>query len=1253
MNVLSIKASDIENWTNREPRRAQELLPKLLWKLILASSNNIEDHHFPFENAVQYNGYDGFIKTTDNNPFYPNGISVWEFGTDEDIKGKFNKDFNKRSQNPNNIDPKQATFCFVTSRIWNHREGIAEFTIKKQKEGIWKNVRIIDANNLEMWLDQCPSVSVWFSKIIGKDAYDLIDLATYWDNIVSKTNPQLTVEFFRIGREKLITEEIMNLIEKNEKLIILSTDSKIEGILTIAAELLENQDIKYKQLLSKIIVALSSEALNNACQNFNDSIIIPAFKNEKDQINIQGTIIIPTEKNGPIDLLYKNSARCHLPSRRHRDFSASLESIGFNANEADKMTYDVKCRFSPLLQKLTSDVNLKMPYWLQQNNDKILVPALLANAWDSNYNGDKEAIELLSGKSFDEYIESIQDFTIGDSAPIFNLDNSYACISVNELWDILLQSITGNNFKRYKECVKMVFSEKDPVYELPEEKRSFASLYEKQSRFSSRLKKGLILSMTKIVEFGEDDKTSGFCSNSVNECNALVTEIFDKLNSRQDWFTICEYIPDFVEATPDVIAGVIEKNIKDEASEFWCLFENLDSSFFGRTYYTSILWALEKLMWLEQYCIRAVYSLVKIAEKKFNYKMKNSPIDSLYKFFCLWNPQGFLSLEDRILLLSKIIKEYYFTGRNLIDILFPSGPGIVDNLLEFEWRYIEKKKIEVTTKDYYNSIKIIAEHFVKTLTVCYDDWKLIIKYFPIFDKAFETLKVDKNDLVLSIPDDDKLKLCKDLICKISRHKKFANEDWSLPENTLNKLEQLYDILLPNSPLKYVAFYSHDFYGMNPCVFDKENYDYEKEKNELQKERVETLEKIIDEFGLDSLYQIVPQVSDIDLLVNSLTCSKYVDNITIDFIKTAHNKIPRFAEMLVNSMYYVKGISFFHSLVDNESKDVQFIINQLPIKPDVIELIDKMSEEQQIAYWENVNVWILPKEKEFAQYCLIKLLQANRPYSVMKQLCFDDFGNSEIILEALHQGLLYYPNSENNGICLNSISSYELEELFEKLYNDKNVDPLQVSRLEFAYVQKFDLDFEPKCLIENLLSDPSLFLEIISCFYKNDDHSDEVLQKVGKSVLTNTFEVLRRIKQLPGQQGNEINKENFDNWITEVRKLAKERKYEKACDMEIGKILSYSPIDEDGVWPHKYVREFFELNSSEILENNFRIGLFNQRGVHAVTGGDEEEKIAKKYYDYAEKLRISYPRTSYILKTIGDSFKSESQCERARELKGYY
>ena len=176
MTILSIKASDIDNWTSKEPRRAQELLPKLILKLILATSNNIPDHHFPFEKAVQYAGFDGYLEVSDTSPFCPTGISVWEFGTDENIKSKFNDDFKKRSDNPNGIDKSETTFCFVTSRIWNHREGITEFTKAKQKDSTWKGVRIFDANNLEMWLSEYPSVAAWFSKIIEKQFDDIMSL---------------------------------------------------------------------------------------------------------------------------------------------------------------------------------------------------------------------------------------------------------------------------------------------------------------------------------------------------------------------------------------------------------------------------------------------------------------------------------------------------------------------------------------------------------------------------------------------------------------------------------------------------------------------------------------------------------------------------------------------------------------------------------------------------------------------------------------------------------------------------------------------------------------------------------------------------------------------------------------------------------------------------------------------------------------------------------------------------------------------
>ena len=109
----------------------------------------------------------------------------------------------------------------------------------------------------------------------------------------------------------------------------------------------------------------------------------------------------------------------------------------------------------------------------------------------------------------------------------------------------------------------------------------------------------------------------------------------------------------------------------------------------------------------------------------------------------------------------------------------------------------------------------------------------------------------------------------------------------------------------------------------------------------------------------------------------------------------------------------------------------------------------------------------------------------------------------------------------------------------------------------------------------------------------------------------------------------------------------------ACDIQIGKILSYSPVDEDGVWPHKCVRDFLEKTTSETINDHICIGVFNQRGVHTVTGGDEEEQFAATYNEYAQKLQLLYPKTAYIVKEISDRYKCESRFERARELKGYF
>ena len=248
MGITYISAAEIDLWTDKDPRRAQELLPKLLWKLILATCTTINDHHFPFEKAIQYSGFDGYLNiddqqgTSTRSAFIPQGISVWEMGTDKNILKKFNDDFDKRTSSPGTVVPESTSFCFATTRIWNSRQGIAEITRKSETETNWRSVRIIDANSLEMWLAECPSVAAWFAETIGKSISGIQTIESYWTNAIINTSPNLTPSFFTKGR-KSILERIISLSLSGTKQFVLVDRCVHEAILTITAELYASKEL--------------------------------------------------------------------------------------------------------------------------------------------------------------------------------------------------------------------------------------------------------------------------------------------------------------------------------------------------------------------------------------------------------------------------------------------------------------------------------------------------------------------------------------------------------------------------------------------------------------------------------------------------------------------------------------------------------------------------------------------------------------------------------------------------------------------------------------------------------------------------------------------------------------------------------------------------------------------------------------------------------------------------------------------------
>lgn len=473
--MFIIKANELEKWTDSEPRRAQELLPKLIWKLIMETSRTITDIHFPFEKAIQYNGYDGYLVTDDEMGFYPSGTSVWEFGTDKDIKSKFNSDYDKRSNDPNGIDSKTTTFCFVSSRIWNHREGITEFTQKKIKEKTWKNVRIYDANSLEMWLSKCPATTTWLLEIMGRPAKGLTDAEDYWDYTTDATPYRLTNIFFTYNPCNF-ANQLKNLYDKKTKNVLLLATSEIEGILSLLADLKNDNSNSSKRLLSKIVIATSREGFENVCSEYHDCIVIPIINVPGSVLNTNNLVLKPTEKNGAIDLRNKNVPRLTVPDWRRKNFHEAMVSLGYRSDEADTMLSDFKCRFAPFYRNITNNMNYKMPTWMnfEEQTLEVMIPALLANEWETNYSGDAEILSILSGKSYDDYKEGLEKSIVNSDLPIYRLNTTWGCIYVKEIWDILAKSITSTYLQRYLSSVRQVFSECDPTYELPEENWQFA-----------------------------------------------------------------------------------------------------------------------------------------------------------------------------------------------------------------------------------------------------------------------------------------------------------------------------------------------------------------------------------------------------------------------------------------------------------------------------------------------------------------------------------------------------------------------------------------------------------------------------------------------------------------------------------------------------------------------------------------------------------------------------------------------------------
>ena len=117
-----INVGDIKNWPNVKQKHCQSTLPELVRRLILAHTvNAVEEFDYPSGDSVAIGGWDGRLKTSAVSPFFPNGASGWEIGTEKSAPQKAESDYKKRTADPMGLSLKDTVFVFVTPRPWPGR----------------------------------------------------------------------------------------------------------------------------------------------------------------------------------------------------------------------------------------------------------------------------------------------------------------------------------------------------------------------------------------------------------------------------------------------------------------------------------------------------------------------------------------------------------------------------------------------------------------------------------------------------------------------------------------------------------------------------------------------------------------------------------------------------------------------------------------------------------------------------------------------------------------------------------------------------------------------------------------------------------------------------------------------------------------------------------------------------------------------------------------------------------------------------
>lgn len=1245
-----VTANDIVKWTETNKRRAEEILPLLIQKLLLVSCEP-KEINFPSGDLVQTGGWDGVLDVDKGNQFIPSGKSGWELGTSSNVAKKANGDYEKRTITPKPFRRRESTFVFVTSRLWLKKNTWVNI---KKKERKWKDVKGISAEDIETWLAQCPSVHRWFSRLLGKRTDRLWDLDHAWDSLSKVTTVPLSSELFLNGRDHQ-KEELLKKLENASSIIRVKAQSKNEAYGFVLSSLRTNSVFS-----NKVLVVRDQSSWDWLSEFDNPLVLIPEGFSPKGlgSAIAKGHFVI--EAVGDYD---SASASIQLERMPRGERIDALKSMGVSDQHAEQIYSDTHGYLEPILRhsKLIP-LDRILANWSSEISSDVLFAVLFATEWEENNKDDRKAISSLAGMAYEDFEKVITELSKQSDPPIRLLGNVWQVISKIDMWHIIAPRLSKLQLDRLGIVVKQLITDIDPSFDLKPEERYMASIKGAIPLYSSRLKQSVADSLALLASYGDNYLIETNLKPS--DCVRMwVRQIFEPSNDAKSWYSIGRSLPSLAEAAPEEFLSAVANMSKGEMPPIFGLFESEGNGIFGGCPHADLLWSLERISWNKSYFSLVSSALARLAEIDPGGKYSNRPFRSLVDIFLGWINNTQTTYDERLQIIKDVLLDRHpRITWNLLIALLPHNTSYTSGINKPVYRdWAIETGSTVLLSEYRAYVSEIENLLFKEVERDINERLLdllsnIGKYDDEQQKKFIDYLKNKNVEMLS--DSARQKATDKLREFISQHREFRDAKWAEDDDLLNQLEEIYikiesaDIVTKNLNL-FNDYFPH---LIHPVVIKDSDY---KQKEELiTKARIAAIEKIFEEkgfAGVEELTEASNYPTSIGHVLPKSKCSSEFQLKIEEWIGKDNAKFLEVVRMLIASKQDDAYAYTEQLLADNTHWSIKIKTNLLlsmPVEERTFAIVDKQSDEIEKDYWNRLyNYGFFFKKLSEAQYVANKFLEHDRPLAALGSISqyLERSGDESVDINLVANILkrIISDPSDIDGHLKPEFHRY-LSSAIRLIEGSQDLSENEIIQIEWAFLPVFRYDeFIPNSLSKMASKDASFFVELIKLAFraKCERETNQPIDESIKNQAETAYDLLRKANVLPGDSGGVINADALNQWVDDARKLLQEADRATIGDDQIGSYLSHSPVGSDGVWPHEAVRSVIERVKSPQLDLAIRIGKQNARGMTSRSpwdGGKQERDLAAQYYSDAKKIELIYPKTAEILRNIARDYDNEAR-----------